>query len=187
MRAFCQICGEFYSEVSIEGVSEGGGIRAIAPLRYPLTGVMFGSSDPFHGVPPPFDPSLTWEFMRCIYGRIHRPMVQDDLILTHKGMVRLPKDGSQAYLDPTASSEVDRDSISDRVMQVPDDVAERMARETIGRQINTDIVQSIADEESESEEKPKECFQCPACKRSFDTRRQLNGHIGGAHRVKRGK
>jgi hypothetical protein len=128
MKAICQICGELFAEVSIEGSKAG---NAIPSLRYPLTGAMFGSPDPYHGVPAPFDPSAEWQFMMCPYGRIHRPMVQDDLVRTEQGMVRLPKDGSPAFIDPAAGGEVDRSCLDDATVLISDEEAERRVREEI--------------------------------------------------------
>ena len=129
MRAICEICGEPYAEVSINGRDGSDGTPRIAPLRYPLTGAMFGAIDPFHNPVPPFDASLEWEFFRH-YG-IHRPMIADDRVLTHKGMVRVPKDGGKAFMDADAKSDVDRSSISDRVIPVSDEEAERQVREKL--------------------------------------------------------
>lgn len=157
------ICDEFVGEVSIEGKP---GIEA---LHFPFRGSMVGSPDPFHGVPAPFEPSLEWEFLRCPYGRTHKPFVLEDVVKTHKGMVRLPRDGSQAFLDPDAPTEVGRESISDRVEQISDAEAERLVRGALEK--------PKVDEKSFA-------FVCPACGKTFDKKNQLTGHMI-AH--KRGK
>jgi hypothetical protein len=168
MKAKCQICDEFYAEVDLK------------TLRYPLAGSMFGSPDPVHGFDAPFDPSIEWEYMRCPYGRMHRPMVNDDAVLTEKGLVRLPRDGSPAYIDKDSTGEVDRSCIVDRAIQVPDDVAERMARSALTIKSETPIKGIHLYEVKIDPD--KSAFICAACGKSFDTKRQLMGHKGGAHR-----
>ena len=152
MRMICQICDEFVGEVSIEGV------RDIAPLRYPFRGSMVGSPDPYHGFPAPFDPSLDWEFMRCPYGRTHRPFIQDDIVKTNKGMIRLPKDGSLSYLDSISADEIDRDSIPDRVIQISEVEAGRVVKQQ--RQTSEDFP-----------------FICLVCGKAFDKKMRLVGHM----------
>lgn len=216
MRVFCQLCGHEYAEVSLEGRPADGVVRAIAPLRYPLSGAMFGSPDPFHGIEPPFDPSLDWETFRCPMGRIHRPMATPDLVLTHKGMVRLPKDGGPAFLDPTARAEVDRESIGDRTIMVSDEEAERQARakflhyETDAEKASREALEKSLDAEKSGAGHgalamgefvelnnqvardvgllPAKVVPCPICKKAFPTEKQMKSHQGGAHRAKkRGK
>jgi len=194
MKAICQICGELFAEVSIER-SKGGDV--IPSLRYPLTGAMFGSPDPYHGVPAPFEPSAEWQFMMCPYGRIHRPMVQDDLVRTEQGMVRLPKDGSPAFIDPAAGGEVDRSCLDDATVQVSDEEAERRVREGMGNAMEAGAAavagaaregleagQPAAAPESEGRKDPAGCpapgFTCKTCGRSFKSAAALKGH-GKAH------
>jgi hypothetical protein len=221
MRVICQICGEFIAECSIEGVSmtvEGGPVlvkHTIAPLRYPLSGAMFGSPDPTHAVPAPFDSSLDWEYMRCPYGRIHRPMVKDYLVKTHKGMVRLPKDGSPAFLDPTETGDVDRESVGDRMTTVSDRDAEKIAREILQGGAKVIVSDEVPKDtilvfdpsncnmstpgaiviESAEPIPPLHVYEikndpsvsgyiCAVCSKKFPTEKQLEGHIGGAHKVK---
>jgi len=114
MIMICEICQERIGELSLEGRTGVKDLPDIAPLRYPITGAMVGSPDPFHQVPAPFDASLTWEFLRCPYGRIHRPMVKEDEVLTHKGLLVLPKDGSMPF-HVESKPGIDRHSIGDRV------------------------------------------------------------------------
>ncbi|MFH2075573.1 MAG: C2H2-type zinc finger protein [Pseudomonadota bacterium] len=197
------ICGESIGLVGIEGFQEidgeTGKVRDILPLRYPFRGSMVGSPDAFHSIPAPFAPEIDFEFARCPYGRIHRPMVLDDAVLTHKGLVRLPKDGSPAYLDKTASTEVDRHSIGDRVIQVPDDVAERMAREAldpkvfVSDEVPKDTI-FVMDKDTKIEFVPPTLetrsppFVCPVCDKVFETKRQLQGHMMSHKKAKgRGK
>lgn len=179
MRAICQICEEFYALVDVDDFVETSGetglTRTVKALRYPLTGEMFGSPDAVHSVPAPFHPSLDFEAMRCPYGRTHRPMVQDDAVLTYKGIVKLPKDGSKAYLDMTSSTEVDRHSIGDRVMQVPDEEAERMARAALVVESKEPIPPLYVYEVTVDPE--KSAWICATCGKSFDKQRSLQGHM----------
>lgn len=121
MRMLCAICGEFIAIV--EPVE----------LRYPVTAAMFHSPDSVHEYPDPFTPGQEWESMRCPYGRTHRAMVEDNVVLTHKGVLILPKDGSTPQLFTEGYEEVGRNSLGDRILQIPDDVAERQAREDLGK------------------------------------------------------
>jgi hypothetical protein len=189
MKAICQICGEAYANLDL------------STLRYPLTGAMFLSPDTKHGVPAPFDPSLDWEFMRCPFGRIHRPIIEPDAVLTNKGLFRLPEDGGPAFLDPTAPQEIDRSGVGDQVLQVSDEEAERMARAGIpgpkdpselttpftsdGNQPQIDPRDEMKGEASIDGQPREPSFACPACGKEFDTEKKLKGHIMGAHRRKK--
>ena len=114
----CQCCGERIGTVDTEKVA------------YPLTGAMFSSPDPIHGIPDPFDASLDWEALRCPYGRIHRPFFVDNEILTSAGVIVLPKDGGQPFLIE-AAAEVDRSAICDRSFGISEEEAARISREEI--------------------------------------------------------
>jgi DNA-directed RNA polymerase subunit RPC12/RpoP len=54
-------------------------------IELPLVGSMFESMDPKHEFPPPFPPTVDWEFMRCPYCR-KRPFYQQDKVLTPEGI-----------------------------------------------------------------------------------------------------
>lgn len=153
MKARCQICGEVYAEVDTE------------TLRHPIRGHMFLSPDPAHEFPEPFAPDLDWEFMRCPYGRIHRPMIEGTGILTEHGMVRIPKDGEPAYLDNGIVDEVDRKTVCDQAMTPSDEDAARM----IGQPPIT----------------PATKFTCGHCGKSFPTRKGFRGHMLRDHRKKK--
>jgi len=163
---------------------------------------MFGSADPEHQAPPPFDPSVTWSDdlkditpgHLCPYGRIHRAFVEFDLIKTDKGMVRLPKDGGPAFIEDGTTGNVDRHTVTDRVVEVSEEEAERMVRGRSPQKIaNEALAKQIWPEAvdfSKVTKTPKVVpgFQCPICKKEFPTERQLKGHIGGAHKpAKKGK
>ena len=207
MLAVCQICGEVFAEISLEGRLDSG--IAIAPLRYPMNGTMFGSADPFHGVLPPYalSAAVEWEHMRH-YG-IHRPTINPDEVLTTKGLVKLPKDGAPAYLMNAQPPEMDREKIVDAVVMVSDEDAERQAREILqgGPKVvvsdevpdNTVLVMDDAMIIENKEPIPplyihevtidpdKSAFICAKCNKSFTTMAALRGHMGGAHKTKSGK
>jgi hypothetical protein len=71
----CEICQEIIGTADLD------------TLRRPMTGAMFGTHDPWHGVPPPFDPSLSWEDLRCPQGGQHRPFLTQDHVLTADGQL----------------------------------------------------------------------------------------------------
>ena len=204
MLAVCQICGEVFAEISIEGRTDS---IAIAPLRYPLNGTMFGSADPFHGVNPPYALSAAVEWEQFRHYGIHRPMIKDDEILTTKGLVKIPKDGSVAYMDGSKPPEIERDKIADAVLQVSDEDAERMAREILQGGPKVVVSEEVPDntvwvmdgamiiEDKEpipplylhevAVDPDKSAFICAKCNKSFDTLKALQGHMGGAHKPKK--
>ena len=205
MLAVCQICGEVFAEISLEGRLDSG--IAIAPLRYPMNGTMFGSADPFHGVLPPYalSAAVEWEHMRH-YG-IHRPTINPDEVLTTKGLVKLPKDGAPAYLMNAQPPEMDREKIADAVVMVSDEDAERQVRERIKTaegQIRTELSEKIQEHDAAliveykepipplyiygvTIDPDKSAFICAKCNKSFTTMAALRGHMGGAHKTKSGK
>jgi hypothetical protein len=171
MLAVCQICGEVFAEISIEGRTDS---IAIAPLRYPLNGTMFGSADPFHGVNPPYALSAAVEWEQFRHYGIHRPLIKDDEILTTKGLVKIPKDGSVAYMDGSKPPEIERDKIADAVLQVSDEDAERIVRE------------KMLAEMADTKQAEPEGWVCEICGKELRSKRALQGHMGGAHRGRHG-
>ena len=153
MKARCQLCGEVYAEVDL------------VTLRHPIKGSMFKSPDPAHEFPEPFAPELDWEYMRCPYGRTHRPMIEGTGILTDQGMIRIPPDGGPSFLDNGVVDEVDRKKICDQAMTPSDEEAARM----IGRPIDS---------------KPS-TFTCGNCGKVFPTRKGFRGHMLRDHRKKK--
>lgn len=118
----CMLCEEIVAITTLERLS------------YPIKGGMFDSPDPDHGIPAPWQPNEEWADMRCPYGRIHRAMVTPRAILTESGIVCVNPDGASLDMEVTHQRvEVGRESISDRVMQVPDDVAEKIARAELNK------------------------------------------------------
>ena len=69
LPVYCQICREHIAYV------------VLRDARFPLTGAMFLSPDPGHGILPPFHESHGWELFRCPHGG-HRPLVAPDKIFT---------------------------------------------------------------------------------------------------------
>ena len=74
----CDVCFEIICKADID------------TLVQPITGSMFRSPDTLHGLPDPFDASLTWETMRCPYGP-HRPFVVDHEVMTTYGVHKIPE------------------------------------------------------------------------------------------------
>lgn len=173
MKVICQICGEKIGDTHLRD------------LRYPMTGAMFTTMDPVHQVPPPFHWSLTWEDFRCPYGRMHRPMVVDNQVLTDEGIVVLPRDGDQAYIDPRASTEVGRESIADRVIRISDEDAERIARETIKQESgNGKAEEEQRKQEDEQSVEGKAEIPCPVCGKGFENELNMKRHQRMAHKAK---
>jgi hypothetical protein len=111
------LCEEIIAETTLE------------ELSYPMRGSMFRSPDKSHGIPDPWLAYEEWADMRCPYSRTHRPMVNDDVIRTDAGMVRLSKsNGKGARFDYETTQEINRESIIDRTIMIPDDEAELRAR-----------------------------------------------------------
>jgi len=173
VKVICQICAEEIGDTHLRD------------LRYPMSGAMFTTLDPVHGMPPPFDASLDWENFRCPYGRMHRPMVADNQVLTDEGIVVLPRDGGQAYIDPRANTEVGRDSIADRMIQVSDEDAERIARETIKQESgNGKAEEEQREPEDDQPGEGKAETPCPECGKGFENELNMKRHQKMAHRAK---
>jgi hypothetical protein len=117
LKVICQICGEVVATTTLEALS------------FPIKGSMFQSPDPAHGVPSPWIASEEWEDMRCPYGRIHRAMVCHGIIRTDQGIVVVPSDGTPARIDSSVRTEIDRNSIPDRTIVMPEERAAKMVRE----------------------------------------------------------
>ena len=118
LYVICQVCGERVGKVDCN-------------LAYPINGSMFSSPDPDHGYPPPFEPGTDWESMLCSYGRIHRAMLKDNEILTDKGLLIIPEDGSAPYLTEVPE-DLDRDKICDRSFSLSEEKALRLSRKDLG-------------------------------------------------------
>lgn len=105
-----------------------------AELHQPLTGAMFGSVRPRREVPPPFDPSLSWEHMRCPMCH-HRPFLRRDRVMTaHPSCFETPGQGPYYLLaeEPAAAQ--------------PADVAQPAAQQTSSAgPFEDDIIAGIAD------------------------------------------
>jgi hypothetical protein len=79
----CEICREQIGRFNTNKVST------------PLTGAMFEPLDDIHGYPHPFPLEATWEHFQCIRDMNpvlhmrHRPITQQDRILTDKGFYQV--------------------------------------------------------------------------------------------------
>lgn len=180
MKARCQICGEWFAEVSTSFLS------------YPLTGAMFKSKDPFHDFPAPFPPHVTWEDFRCPYGN-HRPLIKDDEIQTDQGLITLKKDGSSAHvpLPGAAPVFVDRE-IHIFTEQTTVEMAETMdrknwstertvkKREPVKKSTKDVHVRSVR--EGIQDGKGKGRLRCESCGKEFDKEINLNRHKRMAHK-----
>lgn len=164
MKLKCELCSEYIGEVDEK------------TLRLPLVSEMFGSPDPAHGLPAPFNPGLSWEYFHCPCGP-HNPIILPDRILTDEGYVKVGEQGATKLddgLDPAQREIRDRGEA--------EKAAELLARRNLGL---------IPDPEPEPEPEPQEqpkpepkkqaCFECPHCDKVFREQRFLNSHIGKKH------
>jgi hypothetical protein len=142
MRVQCEICFEFIAQASQSFLS------------YPMTGAMFTSIDPFHGMPDPFPASLHWDDFRCPYGA-HRPFTQDDMIMTDEGAIVLPRDGSKAV--PAIYKTI-------KIKEEPDEPVENGI--------------------SEAQGKEEEGFKCETCQKVFPQEINMKRHARMAHKEK---
>jgi len=130
----CQVCREHIANVRM--VRLPGGVLSFPDLKYPLTGAMFLSPDPGHGIIPPFHASHTWDMFHCPHGG-HRPILTPTKIQTPVGALNV-RPGKEPFLGGNME-ESDRDLIMDRAIGAPagltDDeaAAEYRRREAMGR------------------------------------------------------
>jgi len=146
----CELCDEIISKTTEEALS------------FPMTGAMFQSPDPEHGIPAPFDPILSWEDFRCPHGRTHRPFISQEVISTTTGPYRVSKNGAPGeFVDKRP--EIDRESVIDRTI-VPTD---EQAASTVRAELNKNKA---------PEKKPntQDLIKCDVCGRSFQQRGYLS-------------
>jgi len=115
----CDLCGEVIAKTTEEALS------------FPMTGAMFKSPDQDHGIPDPFDVSLSWEELRCPYGRTHRPFISQDAISTTTGRYRVAKNGDKGSFVENMP-EIGRESVIDSPRVPTDEQAEAITRAEIG-------------------------------------------------------
>lgn len=94
LQVKCEICQEIIGNIDT-------GI-----VRYPLTGNMFLSKDPWHGVPPPFPGDVRWEDFRCPYCR-HNPIIDTHQILTSAGYLGINDGGAELIEDGLSQAQRD--------------------------------------------------------------------------------
>lgn len=138
----CELCGEIIAKTTENAMS------------FPMTGGMFMSPDETHGLPAPFDKGLAWEDFRCPYGRIHRPMISQDTILTAQGHYRVAKNGEPGCF-VKETGEIDRSAVIDRALSPTDEQAEAIVRADMGTKAAVNETKA-PDGEMKSEGKPTE-------------------------------
>ena len=111
----CDLCEEIIGKTSRDLVF------------YPMTGSMFKSPDSDHGIPAPFDASISWEDFSCPFGRTHRPIISRDAISTTTGRYRVAKNGIEGGFIENRP-EIDRESIIDGPCVPTDEQAEAIVR-----------------------------------------------------------
>ena len=201
MKVICQICGEVVAETDM------------ARLSYPLRGGMFSSPDPVHGFPDPFESGLDWEFMRCPYGRTHRPFSLDNVIQTDQGMITLPRGNNAAPSLSEIQTPMNRQEIGDHttLATVSDELAGDLVRSgmtvfDLGN--NPEEDPDISDEDAEAlvraamaknqpvmmGGKPNldvvpetvKLHTCPECGKVYSDFNKYRGHMGAHARYDKG-
>ncbi len=168
----CEICFETVATCDLE------------KLRLPLTGDQFGSPDEFHGIPPPFHPSLPWEDLRCPHCQF-RPFTERDsvVIFTFDGLERVtlipniqeivseiqltevPQTGEEVVTPPS-------------FLPVPPPEAEGVATvATIPLAIPLEV------RKSRNPVRRKQLFKCHGCRRFFATKSKAKACTHGVKGV----
>lgn len=160
----CDLCGEVIAKTTEEAVS------------FPMTGAMFGSPDINHGIPDPFDKSLSWEEFRCPYGKTHRPFISQEALTTTTGQYRVAKDGINGeFVDNRM--EIGRESVIDRPFAPTDEQAAAIVRAEIGAKPTGNNNEKATDDiPPKTEKAPYETvkIECDVCGRSFQQRGYLS-------------
>jgi hypothetical protein len=197
----CQICREHIANVRM--VRLPGGVLSFPDLKYPLTGAMFLSPDPGHGIIPPFHASHTWDMFHCPHGG-HRPILTPTKIQTPVGALNV-RPGGEPFLGGDMA-ESDRDLIMDRAIDAPvglteDEAAAEYRRRMVaeGGQVvgETDTEAEAAGNEEDGEdggpdgereagatgskEAATSSLVCDRCQRSFKSRSGLMRHRKQVH------
>lgn len=93
VKILCDLCGEHIANADIRN------------LAMPIRGYMFDSPDPDHGFPDPFiEDDVDWVWMRCPYGRTHRPFLVEGEFTTDRGKYVIGKGFVDEMEDPDAEN-----------------------------------------------------------------------------------
>jgi hypothetical protein len=128
-------------------------------------------------------------------------MVCHGIIQTDQGMVVVPSDGTPARIDSSVRMEIDRNSIPDRTIVMPEDQAAKLAREELG--LNEDEIEKGPETDEvirlqcmDLAKWPKATagetagamgFTCNICGKEVKTQRGLGQHIKMTHNLKGGQ
>lgn len=142
----CQVCREHIANVRM--VRLPGGVLSFPDLKYPMTGAMFLSPDPGHGIVPPFHASHTWDMFHCPHGG-HRPILTPTKIQTPVGALNV-QPGKEPFLGGNME-ESDRDLIMDRAIGAPAGLTDDEAAAEYRRSMAAEGGQAVAETDTEAE------------------------------------
>lgn len=171
LEVICSVCRERIGRVSS------------LSLSYPLQGSMIESPDKAHGVPDPFPPEADWEHLLCPHGRNHRPFFDDNKILTDKGTLIIPRDGSEIYLvEPCFDA--DREDIFDRPLYTESEAEQKVREQIAGvAQQEEQLICNQSVDGSIPSTGSNDKTPCPECGKEV-SRKGMSGHRRFKHGVK---
>jgi hypothetical protein len=176
----CQVCRD-----NIATIPTGADIKM--PLAYPLKGEMFTSFDPIHDPDnPPFPLGvIDWPNFFCpMGGKQHRPMTVDNEILTSRGILIVPKDGSPLYFK---NAPLDRDKLFEEREEDHGKTEEQPRQEESVQPVKAEK-ESIAHTNLEQPEagsmyRAGSKYKCPHCpNKSFKNSSGLVNHLRIKHK-----
>lgn len=180
INVYCDICYEFVATVDTDR------------LVYPLSGSMFKSPDPAHGMPDPFDPGAIWEFLWCPYSnKTHRITSDPGSFMTDgRARYRVPSYAEFESMRTKKAAEP-KEVVEEEVNAVSEspEVIEQAIQEAAQPPVH-DLPPDMDGDKPAMREAPKPDktpapvvgFPCRICGKVIKTELSLASHMARAHK-----